>query len=78
MSSTLEQRAEHIEEEERMEITSAFKRLDGKMYANRTDLTILFKAFDKYIETYPLKNMDCNSCRVAILTFWRRVVRIWE
>jgi hypothetical protein len=78
MPTPLEQRAEHIEEEERREIKSAFKRLDGKMYANRSDLTILFKAFDKYIETYPLKNMDCNSCRVAILTFWRRVVILWD
>ena len=78
MSSTLEQRAEHIEEEERREITSAFKRLDGKMYANHEDMTILFKAFDKYIESYDIKNIGCNSCRVAILTYWRRVVNIWN
>ncbi len=78
MPTTLEQRAQYIEDPEKREIISAFKRVDGKMYVNRSDMKVLFKAFDRHVEPYSLNSIDCNSCRVAILAFWRRVVKLWE
>jgi hypothetical protein len=77
MSTTLEDRANQISEEEKREILYSFKKVNGKMYADRRELELLFSKFDEYIEPYPLKNMNCNDCRVMVIQFWKRAIKLW-
>jgi len=78
MPTTLEERADLISDEEKREILHSYKKVSGRMYADRTELETLFNKFDKYIEPYPLKNMSCNDCRVMIIRFWKRAIKLWR
>lgn len=78
MSLSLEERANSLNPKEKVEVINSFETINGKMYADRGALEILFKKFDKYIEPYPLKNMGCNGCRVMVIEFWRRATKLWN
>ena len=63
------------EKEKRLIIVASFN-VGHKLEPPKSDLILLFKMFDKYINAYKL-DLNCNHCRKTIRDFWINAVKEW-
>jgi hypothetical protein len=78
VSDTLSHRADQATEEDKHLIMDASDQVGGLMKPDSEKVKLLFIMFDRYIETYHIKNLRCNDCRVMVRNFWHKEVQRWR
>jgi hypothetical protein len=70
-----EEKANKIPQDSKDKIITASNNVGEKLHPPESDVVFLFEMFHEYITYYPLKkNINCNSCRVMVRDFWKRIV----